>query len=254
MKQNKPKVLLYDIETSYTVGAVWGLYEQNVVKVLREPYIISVAWKWLGEKTTQVVTLPNFATAYKLDKHSDIMIVKYLRELFDKADVIIAHNGNAFDQKWVYGRFAVYGINPPSPAKYIDTLLIARNKFKFNSNRLNDLSKYFSLGEKVDTGGIDLWVNCIEKDCKKSWKLMAKYNKQDVVLLEKVYKKLLPYITNHPNLALMNGETQACPNCSGFNVIRRGFNYTKAGKFQQWQCEDCGSWHSSPLTGNKQIR
>ena len=30
-------------ETAYTVGAVWGLYDQNVASVLHEPYILTVA-------------------------------------------------------------------------------------------------------------------------------------------------------------------------------------------------------------------
>ena len=85
---NKPKILLYDIEVSYTVGAVWGLYEQNVAHVLREPYILTVAWKWLGEKQVYVKSLPDFKL-YKKDKRSDRDITQFIRdELFDKADEI----------------------------------------------------------------------------------------------------------------------------------------------------------------------
>jgi len=250
---NKVKILLYDIETSYTVGAVWGLYDQNVAHVLREPYIISVAWKWLGEKNTQVISLPDFKT-YKKDKKDDKELVEELHSLFDEADIIVAHNGNGFDQKWAYSRFAIHELPPPSPSKYIDTMLISRNKFKFNSNRLNDLAKYFNLGKKEDTGGIQLWVDCIENDKKEAWKLMCKYNKKDVMLLEKVYYKILPYITNHPNVALMIEEEHACPNCGSFNIHKRGYNYSKVGKYQAYQCQDCFGWSQSLLKENSQVR
>jgi hypothetical protein len=34
---------------------------------------------------------------------------------------------------------------------------------------------------------------------KQAWDMMKKYNIQDVVLLEKVYEKMLSWIRNHPN-------------------------------------------------------
>lgn len=250
MKKNKPKILLYDIETSYTVGATWGLYEQNVVSVLREPYMLSFSWKWLGEKKTNVLSLPDFPL-YKKDRHSDLSLVAYLRELFDEADVVVAHNGNSFDQKWAYSRFMVHGIQPPSPSKYIDTKVVAKSKARFNSNSLDSLGKYFKCGQKLSTGGIDLWVGCIERNDKKSWKTMCDYNKQDVVLLEQVYYKLLPYITNHPNLALLSGDLEACPNCGSYKLQKRGLSYTRSGKQQRVQCNNCHAWHTQPFKGGQ---
>lgn len=244
----KPRILLYDLETSYTVGAVWGLYEQNVAVTLREPYILTVAWKWSGDKTTHVRGLPDFPL-YKKDKKNDKQIVQFIKELFDEADIIIAHNGNSFDQKWCYARFAVHKIPPPSPAKYIDTKVVAKNKFRFNSNSLNNLGKYFEIGEKIDTGGIQLWVDCIEYDKKEAWSKMCKYNKQDVVLLEKVYEHMKPYMTNHPNLAVFNGERIACPNCGSKIVQKRGISFGK----QNWWCKSCDSWHRSSLKEGSQI-
>lgn len=245
----KPRVLIYDIETSYTVGAVWGLYDQNVATVLREPYILTVAYKWLGEKKTHVISLPDFP-GYKKDKRNDYSLVKCLHELFSQADIIIAHNGNSFDQKWCYARFIVHGLVPPSPSQYIDTKVIAKNKFRFNSNSLNNLGKYLGCGQKLDTGGIQLWVDCIENDKKEAWKKMMKYNIQDVVLLEQVYLRMLPYITNHPNYGLYIGERSVCPNCGSKQLQSRG---VKKGK-RQWYCNDCGSWHTSQDKDGAQVK
>lgn len=241
MKKSKARILLYDLETSYTVGAVWGLYEQNVAHVLREPYIITVAWKWLGERTTHVVSLPDFPL-YKKNKRSDKDLVKHMWNLFDEADIIIAHNGNSFDQKWTYGRFIVHGMVPPSPSLYIDTKLIAKSKFRFNSNKLDDLGKYLGVGRKIDTGGIELWVGCIEDDDKKSWNLMCKYNKQDVVLLEKVYNKLKPYTSSHPNINIINDTLSCCSVCGSTNIQKRGLSITRTSKRQRYQCQECGHW------------
>lgn len=249
MKKNKDVILL-DIETSYTVSATWGLYKTNVAMVLREPHIISIAWKYLGEKTTKVVSLRDFKN-YKKDKHNDKELTDFMWKLLDDAKIVVAHNGNSFDYKWIYGRFAVHNITPPSPCQLIDTLLIARSKFRFNSNRLKDLGKYFNIGSKVETGGIGLWYGCCELDDSKSWTLMEKYNKQDVVLLEKVYERLLPYITNHPNIGLMNENERACPNCGSKSVEKRGFNHTRVNTYQRWKCNSCGSWHRSNIKGGQ---
>lgn len=253
LKTMNKKILLYDIETSYTVGAVWGLYDQNVASVLREPYIISIAWKWLGDKTTHTLALPDFP-CYKKNKHSDKELVSKLWELFNQADVIVAQNGNSFDQKWTYGRFIINGLKPPTPSKYVDTKLVAKSKFKFLSNSLSSMGKYLNVGDKLDTGGIELWVDCIENNKKSAWDKMKKYNKQDVILLEKVYLKLLPYITNHPNIALMNGDTKGCPNCGSIKIQKRGFAMSRTSIYQRWHCQDCGAWHQSPLKEGSQIR
>lgn len=246
-------IIVWDIETAYTVAAVWGLYEQNVAKVIREPYIISVAWKFLGDKETHVVALPDFPL-YKKDKHNDKQLVEYLHNLFSKVEVVIAHNNNAFDYKWVTGRFAVHSLPPIPPVQSVDTLLIARSKFKFNSHKLKDLGKYFNLGDKLDTGGIDLWYKCIELDDWKSWDLMKKYNKQDVVLLEKVYLHMLPFITNHPNIAVINGDRIACPNCGSLHMTVSKHRYTRTGMKIQLQCQNCGSYHTRPNREGSQVR
>ena len=244
MKTNK-KILLYDIETSYTKGAVWGLYDQNVATVLEEPYMISFAWKWLGEDKVHVRSLPDYPTFYKKNKKNDLALVQELWKLFDEADVIIAHNGNSFDQKWTYARFIVNGCVPPSPAKYIDTKLVAKAKFRFNSNSLNNLGKYFGCGQKLDTGGIQLWVDCIENDLRSAWKTMTDYNKQDVVLLEQVYLKMLPFITNHPDMNVVNESRGSCTNCGSTHLQKRGKKM-----YQRLQCMDCGAWNKGDMIPN----
>jgi hypothetical protein len=76
-----------------------------------------------------------------------------------------------------------------------------------------------------------------------AWKVMEKYNKQDVLLLEKVYDRLLPWIKSHPNHNLFSGH--GCPNCGSGRLQKRGFTYTTTGTFQRFQCTDCGSWSKS---------
>ena len=247
----KPRILIYDIENSPTLVTTWGLWEQNAIETIEEWYLLSYAYKWLGEKETHVVALNDFK-GYSKDKKNDKKLCESLHKLFEEADIVIAHNGDEHDQKKSNVRFVFNGLTPPAPYKSIDTKKVAKRYFKFNSNSLNNLGTFFNLGNKIEHTGISLWRGCMEGD-KKSWDLMKKYNKQDVVLLEKVYNKLLPWMTNHPNIALLNGEKEACPNCGGFKLQKRGFSYTRTNKFQRVQCQGCSSWHQMPLKGG-QIR
>ncbi len=225
-----------DIETSPNLGYTWSKWETNVLSFERETYLLCYAYKWYGETKTKVVSLPDFPT-YKKNKADDKSLVKSLWDLFEEADIIIAHNGDKFDIKYSNGRFLYHGFTPPTTYKTVDTLKVARGKFKLNSNSLNDLGKFLNVGKKVETGGFELWLGCMEGN-EESWKKMCKYNKQDVELLEQVYIKLLPWVRNHPNLVL-HEDTPACTHCESLKVWKIGFD--KFSTRQRWRCMGCGT-------------
>lgn len=236
--KGEPRVLIYDIETAPNLAYVWGKYEQDVIRYNHEWYMLCFAYKWLGEKQTHVVALPDFKL-YKKDPQNDIEVIKKLYELFNEADVIVAHNGNSFDQKKSNARFIYHGLTPPSPYRQIDTRNIARQNFKFNSNKLDDLGEYLNLGRKVQTGGFDLWLGCMSGNMP-AWNRMRKYNKQDVLLLEEVYLKLRPWMSGHPAMNLMSGNLDSCPKCGSPKLVKNGFYYTKVSKIQVYRCAGCG--------------
>lgn len=237
---NKPRILLFDIENSPTVVTTWGLWEQNAIETIEEWFLMSYSYKWYGEDKVHSVALPDFP-GYKKNKHDDRRLCESLHKLFEEADVIVAHNGDTHDQPKSNARFIFHGLLPPSPYKTIDTKKVAKRYFKFNSNSLNNLSKYFGLGEKIENPK-GLWRGCMDGDLK-SWKLMKKYNKQDVVLLEKIYEKMKPWMgESHPYIG------EGCPVCLSKNIQKRGFTRYKNNKAKQrFQCQDCGAWYQGKL-------
>lgn len=236
-KINKPRILIYDIENTPTVVTTWGLWEQNAIETLEEWYILSYAYKWLGEDKVHVVALPDFK-GYSKDKKNDKALCESLHKLFEEADIVVAHNGDEHDQKKSNARFIYHGLKPPSPYKSIDTKKIAKKYFKFNSNSLNNLGTYFSLGNKVENNGIKLWRACMEGDLK-AWALMKKYNKQDVVLLEKVYNKLVPWMYKFPTVQRDYGQ---CPHCKSKKLQSRGSYKLVSSDYKKLQCQSCGHW------------
>lgn len=247
MKNTKPKILLFDIETAPSLGWVWGKWEQNVLDFQQEWYMLSFVAKWLNGKTI-TAALPDFR-GYKKNPENDKELAKKLWNLFDEADILIAHNGDKFDIKKANARFTFHKLPPPSPYKSIDTLKVARRHFNFTSNKLDDLGKYLGYGRKLTHTGFHLWQGCMKGD-KKAWKKMVQYNKRDVELLEKIYLHFRPWITNHANLAI-HTDAKVCPRCQSKNLQSRGFGFSNNAKYRRFRCNDCGGW--SKQTGNVQL-
>ena len=232
----KPKILVFDIETTPNISYTWGKYEQDVIAFVQESYMLSWSAKWLGQKTV-TKGLCDYK-GYKPNTADDKLLVKELYDLFEQADILIAHNGDRFDIKKANTRFIYHGLTPPDPYKTIDTLKIARKNFAFNSNKLDDLGNFLGVGRKVKHPGFDLWLGCMNGD-KRSWDLMKKYNRQDVVLLENIYLKLLPWIQNHPT---PKDNLEDCPNCQSTHFVKKGQDFnSQIGKYQRVKCMDCGT-------------
>lgn len=252
---SKPKILIWDIENTPIIGTTWGLWDTNVIEILQEPYILCFAYKWYGEKgKVKVVAQTDFPVTYSKNRTDDALVVAKAWELFDKADIIVAHNGIGFDTKKMNARFAYYGMPKPSPFREVDTLRIARKEWKLSSNKLDNIGEFLDLGKKAPSS-YSLWKGCMDGD-EKSWKLMKQYNKQDVVLLEKVYEYMLHggWITNHPNLATISGDTHSCPKCgaSREHLQKRGPRHTQTGTFQTYQCSNCTSYSRDRIAEKKE--
>lgn len=233
------KIYVYDLETAPNLSWTWAKYQQDVIDFKREIYILCFVIKELDGKKVYSHSLPDY-DLYKKDPENDRELVKTLWDYFDKADILIAHNGDRFDIRAANARFLYHGLPPPSPYKTIDTLKIARKYFKLNSNRLNDLGKYLGLGEKLETGGFSLWKGCMQGDLR-SWRKMLKYNKIDVILLEKVYNRLRDWNERRPRTTISYSDGETCPECKSGNIVKWGRRYGKKGYSQLYACKNCGT-------------
>lgn len=238
MDRNTPaKIILIDIETAPNLSWVWGKWEQNVLAVQKDWYILSYAVKTLGAKSVKVHALPDYP-GYAKNKEDDAALVQDLWATLDSADIVIGHNSDAFDLKKSNARFLAHGLKPPRPYKSVDTLKISRKHFKQDSNKLDDLGKYLGVGRKIVHTGFNLWSGCMRGDVK-SWAQMRRYNAMDVALLERVYLKLRPWSTSHPNLSFYSCAHN-CPVCQSEELSNDGFTYTRTTKKQRKVCCDCG--------------
>lgn len=233
------KILIYDIETTYHLAAVFQFYGQNIghSQVIDYGWMISFAAKWVGQDEVMY-------HEYRGNKGNDKALTKKLMALFDEADVVIAHNGRAFDTKTAKGRALKHGLKPPSPFKVADTMLIAKNEFKLPRNSLEYLADHLGVtpkGKHKNFPGIELWVEC-RKGNEEAWEEMREYNIQDVDTLEEVYYALRPWATQHPNLGIFLEQSRpVCPKCASPEVkmITKPI-CTNTQQYQGYECKNCG--------------
>jgi hypothetical protein len=181
-----------------------------------------------------------FDSVYKTDKKT---MLKSIHALMDEADAIIHYNGNRFDIPMLNKEFLEAGMPPPSPAKHIDLLTTAKRQFRFVSNKLDYIAQRLGLGKKTAHEGHELWLKVMKND-RKAWKIMEEYNKNDVVLLEKVYDKFKGWIKSHPNHNAYSPDV-CCPNCASRKLQARGTQRSRVAVYQRFQCQACGSWSRS---------
>lgn len=243
----KPRILLIDFETLPNLGYTWRKYEQTVIDFKQEFCIATFAGKWLGDGKIFAKGLPNYR-GYKAGSYDDSKLVLEVRDLLDEADIVVAHNGDTFDFKVANSRMLANGLTPPSPFKTIDTKKLAKRIGCFNSNKLDDLARYFGLGRKIDTT-FNLWLECI-KGNRVAWSKMIRYNKHDVRLLEAVYYKLLPYSTRGPNLGVYIGDS-VCPRCGSKHLAQRGYAASTTHRYHKLQCQSCGAWSQSAINSER---
>lgn len=240
-----PKILIWDIESSPIIGYTWGLYEQNVIGVIQDWKLLTVSWTWYGSGEYHAKQLCDFK-GYKKGSLDDLLLTKFVRDLLDQADYSVAHNGNAFDVKKVNAKFAEHNIAPPSPHTQIDTLGVARRNMKMSSNKLDSLGAIFGLGRKINHSGFTLWTRCMAGE-RAAWEEMKEYAVQDVVLLEAVFERLLPWIKGL-NYSLFTDEF-VCKNCGSAQLSEQGHFISQTAARPAWACETCGTWNKKTTKG-----
>ena len=236
------KILYLDIETAPHKVYAWGLFNQNVSinQIVEAGYTLCYAAKWHDKGRVM------FDSIHQTEPKQ---FIEGVWELLNEADAVVHYNGEKFDIPTLNKEFLLHDLVPPDPYHQIDLYRVVRKRFKFASNKLDYICQALGIGAKVEHMGMDLWNKCMQGD-NKAWKLMERYNKQDVALMPELYNRLLPWIQSHPNHALYTGEARpVCPNCGSVHVHKKGTETTKTMVYQRYRCADCGT----PIRGRTTV-
>ena len=236
-----PRIILWDVETTHNVVAAFQLRDNDYIphqNILRERYIVCAAWKTFGTQRVHSVSTLDDPKRFKENPHDDRHVIQTLHRVLSDADVLVAHNGDQFDLKMVEGRILIHGMEPLPPKATVDTLKVARRRFRLNCNRLDYLGQILGLGRKKETKP-GLWLDVLQGD-PTAIKTMLRYNRQDVLLLEQVFLKLRPYVAHHVNREMF-GDI-GCPRCGSLKVQSRGVYRAITRTYQRFVCLACQGW------------
>lgn len=247
-KNNGPRILLFDIETSPLLVHAWQLWgDQNigVNQMIEDWQVLSWSAKWLKEDN---IMYRDQRKSKKIT--NDKELIKEIWKLLDEADVVITQNGKKFDVRKLNAKFVENELGPPSSFKHIDTRMLAKAKFDLPSYSLEYMTKKFCKKYKKLKSrkfiGHDLWIACIAGNLS-AWKEMEAYNKTDVLALEELYHFFKGW-DDSINLNLYSEEeTKMCNSCGHSHLEKKGFSYTGSGKFQRYRCAKCGHQTASKI-------
>ena len=232
------KILHIDIETSPHTVYAWGLFNQNISlnQIIEPTRVLCAAWAWHD------VDDMHFAAEWRHGGRKS-MIAKLYAAL-NEADAVCHYNGASFDVPHLNREFLEAGYGPPAPYAQIDLYRTVRRSFKFASNKLAWVSEVLALGDdgKLKTD-MTLWTRVLDGDAAARSE-MQRYNEEDVRLLKELYEQILPWIAGHPNVGLYDDSLAqpVCGSCGSTHVVKEGFSYTAAGKYQRYSCKGCGKW------------
>ena len=230
------KLLVCDIEWSPAVAYVWKMWDENISpdQLIDPGGLLCFSWHWIGDK--------EFGFMSEWTDGKQAMAVK-LRELLDEADGVITYNGNKYDLPKIRGHLMLEGLPPFAPPTSIDLIKTVKS-LGFVMNRLAYIAPLLGVGQKMKHEGFQLWRSVLEGDHKAQAR-MQRYCIQDVRVTARLYKHVLPFITDHPHLG---DNKSACGACGSDKIQLRGFRRTKYFKVQRLQCQDCGAWSTGKRT------
>lgn len=237
-----PKRLFFDLECSPNIGLFWQAgYKQQISydNIIKERAIICICYKWQGEEKV-------YSLQWDRNQDDKKMLEEFIKVANEAAE-LVGHNGDKFDLAWIRTRCLFHGIDMFPKYTTIDTLKIARGKFKFNSNKLDYIAKYLGIGKKIETT-YGLWKAIVLDKDKDAMAKMVEYCKGDVSLLEEVYLKLSPHIEPKVHHGVLNeGKRHSCPECGGYDLKVKDRRATATGFIKYvFKCFDCGKHHNLP--------
>lgn len=242
------KIAVLDIETKPAQAYVWGGFKQNVYldQIIEPPGMLCFAVRWVG--TGEVEFYSEWADGQEA-------MIQAVHSVLDEADIVVGYNSDNFDIKHINAQLALQGMTPPRPYKKIDLMHESRANFRWFSGKLDFLGQQLVGDKKTEHEGFTLWVKCMSQNnddpaVREARAKMEEYNRQDVLLTEKVYIKMLPWLKKAPHMGLfMETDQNRCPHCGSTSLVEDDASSVKAQTttYLLQYCADCSAWSRTTM-------
>lgn len=224
------KLLYLDIEWEPATAYVWRMWKENIspAQLIDAGGMLCFCAHWEGSKEFMF---------WSKWEHGREGMAQAALDLLTEADAVVTYNGDRYDLPKIRGEILLAGLTPPPSVSSIDLIRTIKG-LGFVMNRLAYIGPLLGAGKKVSHEGFELWKKVMDGNSV-AQKKMQRYCIQDVRLLRDLYKKVKPFIKQHPHLGSTKHE---CGSCGSNNVQKRGTRRTKYFKIQRVQCQSCGAW------------
>lgn len=181
-KKKPEKIGFFDIEAS-NLDADFGILLSYCIKEMD------------GKVIGRVITPKELAS-----RNPDKTILKECVKDIRGFDRIVSYYGTRFDVPYIRTRAMLYDLNFPGfqEVKHTDVYYWAKTKLSLHRKRLETVCDFLGIpakGHRMEPG---IWTAALTGN-KKALNYILIHNKEDVVSLEKVYKRLLEYTANRAN-------------------------------------------------------
>lgn len=246
----KPKIVYWDLETLPDPREIYkripsiGAWPGRTFKADIQG-ILCFGYKIEGQKKARCINRWDFPD-WELDHLNDKIITEAAYEILYDADEIVTHNGKRFDLKVLNTRLAYHGFPPLPKIHHVDTMTAAKSGLSLYSNSLDAVAKFYGCESKIEfKNKWDMWYRIAFKlNSKKDLNDMTAYCKQDVEVLEQIYKKLRPHHGHHSvnKNNWIDPEKLVCPTCGSDHLHSNGIRIAGNVKYKRMHCQECGTW------------
>lgn len=225
---SKLETWVLDVELKPMLAYIWDRWNINVgLNQIVEDWSILA---WSAKRLNDPHSLVYKDLRDSKDYSNDRKILLPLRDILDKADIVITQNGTQFDVKKINARCIINKIDPPSEYKHFDTVVLSRRVASFTSTKLEYVTDKVNTKHKKTFHpkfvGISLWVECL-KGNKQAWDEMKKYNIEDTLSTEELALNLKQWAPK----AFPDWNDEKCEDCGKVKKLRI-------------KCQSCNTWRN----------
>ena len=257
VKQNKPRILFWDLESSLLEGYFFRVWQENIPmrRVKKHSHLLSASFAFNDEEVQGFRLTPE-----QVKTGNDFDLVCKVVEAVNNSDVMVTFNGKRFDVKLLNTRALFWGLPPVKQPKHIDLFEQSKRVFKFPSNSMQNVSLYLGEQGKLETSGSNLWERCSEwwnyEECDKALTEMLVYGNQDIVATRDLYYRFQGWMKGVPNLGTITSDisgisTLRCTHCGSDDVFPlEQKTYSTVSSFLLYRCGNSNCRGISRITKN----
>lgn len=144
-------------------------------------------------KPAEIYRVDQFSL-YRKEPWNDMAVVEAIRTRLEDFHVAVSYNGFNFDLPMLNTRLVAQHKRVLSPVvKHVDLISVSRRRMRLSSNSLETLLDTMQAKERKTRLSPEVWKRAVRGE-KRSLDAICRHCKADVVTLEEVFNRLIPFL------------------------------------------------------------